>query len=144
MRLVFSAVSVLPQPCLLLSFDYILANHTMKTIRLAHATGRPWMIYAGWKKPHAPWGSPSRMYELYEPLEEKVRLPRNQFRPRRSPNISSIGDFFLRLDNGTFDDIYPWGPDQAAPDEVVLRNRQACAPHHTLNFADPSVSPHGP
>ena len=116
----------------------------MKTIRLAHATGRPWMIYAGWKKHHAPWGSPSRMYELYEPLEEKVRLPRNQFRPRRSPNISSIGDFFLRLDNGTFDDIYPWGPDQAAPDEVVLRNRQACAPHHTLNFAHPSVSPHGP
>ena len=65
MSLVFSAVSALQlsQLCLLLSFDYILANHTMRTIRLAHATGRPWMIYAGWKKPHAPWGSPSRMYD---------------------------------------------------------------------------------
>ena len=68
------------------------------------------------------------MYNLYEPLTEKVRLPTHQFRPHRSPNISSIGDFFLRMDNGTFDDIYPWGPDQAGPDEVVLRNRQACAP----------------
>ena len=106
-------------------FDYVLANHTISTMELAHATGKPWMIYAGFKKPHAPWGSPTRMYDLYEPLETKVRLPKNQFRPKRSPNVSSIGDFFLRLDNGTFDDIYLWGPDQAAPDYVVLRNRQA-------------------
>ena len=111
-----------------LIFDHLLTNHTINTLEMAKAADRPFMIYAGFKKPHAPWGSPTRMYNLYEPLTEKVRLPTHQFRPHRSPNISSIGDFFLRMDNGTFDDIYPWGPDQAGPDEVVLRNRQACAP----------------
>lgn len=41
------------------------------------------------------------MFDLYEPLSEKVKLPAAQFRPRKSPNVSFITDFFLRLDNNT-------------------------------------------
>jgi iduronate 2-sulfatase len=108
-------------------FDHRLTQHTIEVLGQAKATSKPFMVFAGYKKPHAPWGVPSRMFDLYEPLREKVRLPKHQYRPLRSPNVSAITDFFLRLDNSTsFDEIYPWGPDQAAPDEVVLRNRQAC------------------
>ena len=107
-------------------FDYQMTLHTISMLSLAKASGKPWMIFAGYKKPHAPWGVPQRMFDLYEPLHEKIKLPLHQYRPRRAPNVSAITDFFLRLDNATaFDQIYPWGPDQPAPDEVVLKNRQA-------------------
>ena len=101
------------------------------------------------------------MFDLYEPLSEKVKLPAAQYRPRKSPNVSFITDFFLRLDNNTSFDkgifcsttahkefisnaervcvcaVYPWGPDQAAPDIVVLKNRQAY--YAAVSYVDEQV-----
>ena len=44
-----------------------------------------------------------------------MRLPRAQYRPYKSPNVSFISDFFPN-----FDTVYP---DHAAADEVMLKNR---------------------
>ena len=77
-------------------------------------------------------------FRLNRGFSEQVKLPVAQYRPRKSPNISFITDFFLRLDNNTsFDDVYPWGPDHPAPDEVVLKNRQAY--YATVSYVDEQV-----
>lgn len=111
-------------------FDYVQASHTISLLRQWHANNshtpnpQPFFYAVGWKLPHAPFGSPPRTYDLYEPVDQ-LALAANQHPPEGVPDVALITDFFVRLEGNSTSFGYDWGPDTPAPAFAARRNRQA-------------------
>ena len=87
-------------------FDYTLANRTVATLRrLASSKSgspnglpRPWFLGVGFKKPHAPWGSPERTLDLYNASDLAVAAFPTA--PVDMPDVAFIHNFGIELPTG--------------------------------------------
>jgi hypothetical protein len=116
-------------------FDYVQANHTIGLLRTWKANTsvakQPFFYAVGWKLPHAPWHAPSRMFDVYEPVDDLL-VAGNKYRPLGAPSVALITDFFVRLEGNSTTTAFDWSADLAVPDYVARRNRQAYAALATI------------
>lgn len=106
-------------------FDYHLLQKTQQYLAFAadntRRTGQPFFLMAGFKKPHAPWQAPQRMYDLYAP-RSAIRTATNDTFPPSSPLIAWSHQLDVMLANGT---TFPYTPFQPVPPWVQQDQRQA-------------------
>ena len=78
-------------------------------------TGRPFFVMAGFRKPHAPWQHPKRMWDLYNSTQITAL-------PTGTPLIACSEQLDVKLENGT---QFEHGPETPVPDWVMQDQRHA-------------------
>jgi uncharacterized sulfatase len=69
--------------------DGIVARTTVRYLREAAKTEKPFFVGAGFRKPHLPWTAPRRFFEQY---------PRAKIPPRSEPALRDIPEIALQTD----------------------------------------------
>ena len=80
-------------------------RHCLATLPLRYAaelyarTGRPFAIFSGFARPHAPWRMPQRFWDMYKPGD--VKAPRHVLPPDGMPGIAWYSQGFYNASNGS-------------------------------------------
>lgn len=105
-------------------YDYHLMNFTTYAVRHAaeqsRASDKPFFIGSGFRKPHAPWQAPQRMYDLYQ--STTLATATVDTWPTSSPLIGWSHQLTVELENGT---KFQYDPFNAVPDWVQQDQRHA-------------------
>jgi iduronate 2-sulfatase len=105
-------------------YDWHLRQQTIVELTYAinqsKATKRPFFVAAGFRKPHAPWQAPQRMYDLYN--QSALAVPAHKTLPAGAPLIAWSHQLGVQLENGTG---FSYGPEQPVPDWVMRDQRHA-------------------
>jgi iduronate 2-sulfatase len=147
----FCEVSLTDEPKI---FDYQLANHTIgvlhalvarrqrtaspnRSIDTRDATDtmshpQPFALFVGFKKPHAPWGAPSRFFGQYN--LSAIQPPSHPRAPAGMPPVAFIHNFKVVLPTGK---AYDWGPQQPVPTDVAVQMRRGY--YAAISFMDEQV-----
>ena len=75
--------------------DGKVADLAVKTLREISQKSEPFFLAVGFIKPHLPFVSPKKYWDLYDPA--KIELAPNPFRPRGAPDYALIFNSELRL-----------------------------------------------
>lgn len=117
-------------------YDWQLKEQTLTELTYAIEKGRnesrPFFVMAGFRKPHAPWQAPQRMYDLYN--ESSLEIPEDKLFPRSSPLIAWSQQLGVQLENGT---SFHYSPTQAVPDRVIRDQRHAY--YASISYVDEHV-----
>jgi arylsulfatase A-like enzyme len=105
-------------------YDWHLRLKTIEYLKYAanksKASGRPFYVMAGFRKPHAPWQAPQRMWDLYN--SSTIALPTHKTIPTGAPLIAWSNQLEVALENGT---SFRYDPHNAVPDWVIQDQRHA-------------------
>ena len=105
-------------------YDYHLRLKAIEYLQYATNTsakdGRPWYLMVGFRKPHAPWQAPQRMYDLYD--ESKIEIAKHKTLPIGTNQIAWSNQLSVQLENGTG---FRYDPYNAVPDWVMRDQRHA-------------------
>jgi uncharacterized sulfatase len=71
--------------------DGQIAQHAIRTIESRTAAGQPWMVGAGFHRPHDPFVSPKKYFELYPPGSLKIYRDPADATPLRPLSLSGGG-----------------------------------------------------
>ena len=94
--------------------------------------GRPWYLMVGFRKPHAPWQAPQRMYDLYD--ESKIEIAKHTTLPIGTNQIAWSNQLSVQLENGTG---FRYDPYNAVPDWVTRDQRHAY--YASVSYVDEHV-----
>ena len=118
-------------------YDWHLMNHTVRYLRHAarvrRATGQPFFLLSGFKKPHAPWNVPQRMYDLY-PDTRAIAPAAHDTLPAGTPLIAWSDQLTVMLANGT---EFPYGPRRPVPRYAAQDTRRAY--YAAVSYVDENV-----
>ena len=115
-------------------FDHNLTEHAIAALHQFGAGGAgtpPLFLGVGFKKPHAPWGTPSRFFEMYSP---KLPSALHPTAPVGMPDVAFIHNFGATLENGT---SYKWGPQTPVPAAAAALLRQGY--YAAVSYVDEQV-----
>jgi iduronate 2-sulfatase len=110
-------------------FDHNLTAHAIAALR-SYGT-KPLFLAVGFKKPHAPWGTPSRFFDMYSP---RLPVAAHPTAPTDMPDVAFIHNFGATLENGT---SYDWGPQKSVPTEAAALLRQGY--YAAVSYVDEQV-----
>lgn len=113
-------------------FDSNLTAAAVSAIERAAGLDRPWFVAVGYKKPHAPWGIPSRFFDQWD--ASKLPIAAHPVASTGVPSVALIENFLVKLENGT---AYPWQPRAPLPVEIAQMLRQAY--YAAVSFVDEQV-----
>lgn len=94
--------------------------------------GKPFMIGTGFRKPHAPWQAPQRMWDLYD--SDKLATATVDTWPVSSPLIGWSRELNVVLANGT---SFKYGPFSPVPQWVQQDQRHAY--YASMSYVDENV-----
>jgi len=90
-------------------YDWHLRLKTIDYLKYAtnesKQSGRPFYVMAGFRKPHAPWQAPQRMYDLYN--QSEIAVPTHKTIPTGAPLIAWSNQLTVSLENGADSSIHP-------------------------------------
>lgn len=89
--------------------DGKVANLAIATLRTISAKPEPFFLAVGFIKPHLPFVSPKKYWDLYDPA--KIQLAPNKFRPKGAPDYAILPGGELRNYYGI--------PEGSIPDELA-------------------------
>ncbi|MEY4387779.1 MAG: hypothetical protein RLY20_3062 [Verrucomicrobiota bacterium] len=78
--------------------DGELADMAVRTLASLKTNTQPWFLAVGFLKPHLPFVSPKKYWDLYDP--EKITLAPNPFRPKGAPSYAIANSGELRTYDG--------------------------------------------
>jgi arylsulfatase A-like enzyme len=107
-------------------------NLNRRALNRRGALSKPFALFVGFKKPHAPWGSPSRFFDRYN--LSSVKPPTHPTAPLGMPPLAFIHNFRVELPTG---DQYDWGPEKAVPSSVAVQMRRGY--YAAVSFMDEQV-----
>eukprot|EP00045_Choanoeca_perplexa_P015050 m.181905 g.181905 ORF g.181905 m.181905 type:complete len:521 (-) comp16876_c0_seq4:2581-4143(-) len=117
-------------------YDWHLLNNTLSymdyAIQSRLSTGRPFFLASGYRKPHAPWQAPQRMYDLYNQSALHTADP-DTF-STTTPLVAWSGELSVKLENGT---TFPFSPFKAVPRWVQQDQRHAY--YASVSYVDEHV-----
>jgi iduronate 2-sulfatase len=96
------------------------------------STGRPFFLASGFRKPHAPWQAPQRMYDLYN--ESALHTADPDVFSSTAPLIAWSSELSVQLENGT---RFPFSPFKAVPRWVQQDQRHAY--YAAISYVDEHV-----
>ena len=118
-------------------YDWHLMNRTVAYLKHAaavrRATGQPFFLLSGFRKPHAPWQYPQRTWDLY-PNESAIATATHDTLPEATPLIAWSHQLSVRLANGT---AFPYAPRAPVPEWVQRDQRHAY--YASVSFVDENV-----
>ena len=83
-------------------YDTTLRNNTIAQLTYAanlyHEENRPFAVFAGFARPHAPWRVPKRFWDLYK--DEEVAPPVHRLPPNGMPGIAWYSQGFYNAADG--------------------------------------------
>ena len=94
--------------------DGKVADLAVTTLRALSRKPEPFFLAVGFIKPHLPFVSPKKYWDLYDPA--KIELAPNPFRPKNAPDYAILPGGELRL----YHDI----PEEHVPDALARQLRQ--------------------
>ena len=80
-------------------YDWKLANQTIHTLKYVKSKKDPWLVAAGFRRPHVPWMMPQRFWDMYSSADIPTVLHRS--RPVDSPDIAFHNQGIFLNSNGT-------------------------------------------
>ena len=117
-------------------YDWHLRNQTIQYLQYAtnesQASGRPFYIMAGFRKPHAPWQYPKRMWDLYD--SDSIAVATHKTLPKNAPLISWSRQLNVALENGT---SFAYDAFDPVPDWVMQDQRHAY--YASVSYVDEHV-----
>jgi len=96
------------------------------------ASGRPFYLMCGFRKPHAPWQYPKRMWDLYNTSD--IAIPTHKVLPIGTPLIAWSKQLGVQLENGTG---FYYDPEHPVPDWVMQDQRHAY--YASVSYVDEHV-----
>eukprot|EP00041_Stephanoeca_diplocostata_P018983 m.402447 g.402447 ORF g.402447 m.402447 type:complete len:633 (-) comp21178_c0_seq8:277-2175(-) len=117
-------------------YDYHLRLNTIDYLQYAtnksKATGRPFYVMCGFRKPHAPWQYPQRMWDLYN--ESAIAIAEHKVLPTGTPLFAWSRQLSVQLENGTG---FPYNATSPVPDWVMRDQRHAY--YASISYVDEHV-----
>lgn len=105
-------------------YDWHLRNNTIIELEYAinksKSESRPFYVMSGFRKPHAPWQAPQRMYDLYN--QSSLAVAEYKVLGKDTPLIAWSHQLGVQLENGTG---FQYGPTEPVPDWVMQDQRHA-------------------
>ena len=126
-------------------YDWHLRNQTIQYLEYAtnesKASGRPFYIMAGFRKPHAPWQYPKRAWDLYD--SGSIALPTHKTLPKNAPLISWSNQLSVTLENGT---SFPYDAFDPGELSFIYRYilRESCSQFDSLPLTSLTISHRDP
>jgi len=112
--------------------DGMTANKAIETMRQFKATGKPFLLAVGFRKPHLPFDAPKKYWDLYE--ESKMPLAPHPDLPKGMPELAyNNSPNFFSYDYGTYAPL-PTGKFGRMPDATARHLVRAYAA--ATSFAD--------
>ena len=106
-------------------YDWNLTQTTLEYLDYAAsaaraAPARPFFLMTGFRKPHAPWEYPARMWDLY--ADDEIATAAFDTLGRGTPQIAWSNQLNVQLENGS---SYAYSPYSAVPEAVQRDQRRA-------------------
>ena len=117
-------------------YDWHLRNKTIEYLHYAanksRITKRPFYVMSGFRKPHAPWQAPQRMWDLYN--DTVINTATHDTLGEGTPLIAWSHQLTVALANGT---SFQYTPTQAVPKWVQQDQRRAY--YASISYVDEHV-----
>ena len=115
-------------------FDHNLTLAAISAMKTAAVLDAPWFIAVGFKKPHAPWGVPTKYFDQWN--ASTLPTAKHPVASEEIPNLALIDNFQVVLDKG--DQKFAWSP-KVLPLPTPVQQQLRHAYYASVSYIDEQV-----